>query len=90
MPDFESPAYVLDLRDRSNRSRIKSAKPGKEIQVLVRPEHDATAKPIVAKGTRSHDGASFHVVVTSEDGAQQPHDWGYQDLLEAISVYQPD
>jgi len=90
MPEFESPTYVLDLRDRSNCSRIESAKPGKEIQVLVRPEHEATAKPIVAKGTRSHDGASLYVVVTRADGAQQTHDWGYKDLLEAISVYKPD
>ena len=90
MPEFESPTYVLDLRDRSNCSRIESAKPGKEIQVLVRPEHDATAQPIVAKGTRSHDGASFSVVVTRADGAQQHHDWGYKDLLKAISVHKPD
>ena len=89
MLEFESPTYVLDLRDRSNCSRIESAKPGKEIQVLVRPEHDATAKPIVAKGTLSHDQI-FHVVVTRADGAQQTHDWGYKGLLEAISSYKPD
>lgn len=89
MPDFESPTYVLDYRDRSNRSRIESAKPGKEIQVRVRPEHDATAKSIVAKGTRSHDGASLSVVVTTADG-EQTHVYHYKDLLGVISVYQPD
>ena len=89
MPDFESPTYVLDLRDRSNCSRIESVKPGKAIQILVRPEHDTTAQPTVAKGTRSNDGASFSLVVTTADG-EQTHDWGYKDLLEAISVYKLD
>lgn len=90
MPDFESPTYALDLRNRSNCSTIESAKAGKTIRVLVRSEDDPTAKPIVAKGTRSHDGASFSVVVTRADGAQQHHDWGYKDLLKAISVHKPD
>lgn len=89
MAEFESPTYVLDLRDSSNCSRIQSCKPGKEIQVLVRPEQDATVKPIMAKGIRSHDGASFSVVVTTADG-KQTHEWGYTDLLEAISVHRPD
>lgn len=89
MAEFESPAYVLDLRDRSNCSRIESVKPGKEIRVLVRPEHDTTARPIVAKGILSNDGESFSVVVTTADG-DQTHDWGYKDLLEAISVHRPD
>lgn len=89
MAEFESPTYVLDLRDRSNCSRIESAKPGKEIRVLVRPEHDTTVRPIVAKATLSNDGASFFVVVTTADG-EQTHDWGFKDLLEAISVHRPD
>jgi hypothetical protein len=74
MPDFESPTYMLDLRSMSNCSTIESAKAGKTIRVLVHPEHDAPAQPIVAKGTRSHDSASFSVVVTRADGAQQHHD----------------
>lgn len=88
MAEFESPTYVLDFRDRLNCSRIQAANPGKEIRVLVRPEHDVTAKPIIAKGIRSLDGASFSVMVTTAAG-EQTHDWGYKDLLDAISVHCP-
>ena len=85
MAEFESPTYALDLRHRSNCLSIASAKPGQEIRVLVRPEDDATAQPIVATGTLSNDGTSFSVVVMGEDGAQQTHDLCYRDLLKALS-----
>jgi hypothetical protein len=90
MVEFESPTYVLHLRDKSTCSRIQSASPGEEVQVLVRPAHDTTAKPIVAKGILSNDDASFSVVVTRADGMQQTHSWIYKELLEAISVLWPD
>jgi hypothetical protein len=89
MAEFESPTYVLDLRNKSNCSRIESAKVGKEIQVLVRPENDSMAQPIVAMGILSKDATSFCVVVKTADG-EQTHDWGYNDLLEAISAHRPD
>ena len=73
MAQFESPIYVLELRYRSNCAKIESAQPGKEIDILVRPIGDPMAKPIAAKGTRSQDGASFSVVVTRGDGAQQSY-----------------
>lgn len=60
------------------------------MQVLVRPDHDAKANPIVAKGILSDDGASFSVVVTRADGKQQTHPWNYKELLETISVLWPD
>lgn len=84
MPEFEPPAYVLDLRDKSNCSRIESAKPNQEIKVLVRPESDSSVTPILAKGIRSADGTSFSVVVTTSTG-EQTHDWNYQWLLGAIA-----
>ena len=87
MEEFESPAYVLDLRDRSNCSRIQSAKPGQEIKVLVHPENDSSVPSILAKGTRSGDGTSFSVVVTTSAGEKE-HSWNYQWLLEAIDHYQ--
>ena len=89
MAEFESPTYVLDLRDKSNCSRIESAKPGKEVQVLVRPENDSMAQPIKAMGTRSKDGTSFNVVVTTADG-KQTFDWDHNVLKNAISVQWPD
>ncbi len=90
MVEFESPAYVLELRDRSNCLSIESAEPGQEIRVFVRPEHDDKATPIAAKGTRSTDGQSFLVVVTREDGAQQSHPWNYEALLASISALKPN
>ena len=90
MPEFESPTYVLALNHRSNCSSIESAKPGIEIRVLVRPEHDPTAQPIVAKGTLRKDCVFFDVTVTTTDGAQQTHSWNYEILKEAITVYKPE
>lgn len=87
MKEFESPTYVLELHNKSNRSKIASAKPGKEVQVLVHLEEDSLVPPISAKGIRSADGASFLVIVTTAAGVQT-HDWGYQDLLEAINCQQ--
>ena len=89
MEEFETPTYVIDLRDKSTCSRIQSARPSKEIQVLVRPEHDATVEPIVANGALSNNRASFSVVVTRTDGKQQSHSWNYNDVLDAISVLWP-
>jgi hypothetical protein len=85
MAEFESPTYVLHLRDKSTCSRIQSARPGKEVPVLVRPELNKTAKPIKAKGILSDDGKTFSVVVTRADGKQQTHAWNYKELLEQIN-----
>ena len=85
MAKVEPLACALDLRDPSNSLSIASAKPSKEIRVLVRPEDDATAKLMEAVGTLSNDGKSFSVVVTREDGAQQTHNLCYRDLLKALS-----
>jgi hypothetical protein len=48
MAVFDTLTYVLDLRDRPNCSRIERAKPGEEIDVLVRPVHDPKAPSIPA------------------------------------------
>lgn len=84
MTGFESPTCSLDLLHRSNCLSIASAKPGQEIRVLVRPEDDATAKPVKAMSTLSNDGKSFSVVVTREDGTHQTHEMCYRDLLKAL------
>jgi len=89
MAEPEPSTYVLEFRDGSNCAVIEGAMPEKEILVLVRNEHDAKAKPIVAKGTRSKDGASFSVVVTTAAG-EYTHVWNYQALLEAIAANRPD
>jgi hypothetical protein len=70
MAEFYSPIYVLDLRDRSNCSRIEHARPGEEMWVLVRPVDDPAAQSIIAKGMLSQDGASFSVAIPRSDGVQ--------------------
>ena len=86
MPEFKSPTYVLDLRKSFNRATIESAKPNKEIKILVRPEEDALAEPIAATGKLSEDGTVFHVVVVTTAG-QQSHSWNWSTLQEAIGTY---
>ena len=76
--------YVIDFRDSSNRSRIESAQPGEEIQVLVHPEQEPLADPLGAKGTRSQDGSGFLVEITTADGKQQSFEWEYP-LLKLVS-----
>jgi hypothetical protein len=85
MPELESPTCALDLQDPSNCLKIAIAEPGEEIQVLVRPEDDATAKLIEAVGILSNDGKLFSVVVTRENGTQQTYDLCYRDLLKTLS-----
>ena len=85
MVAFESPTYTLELRHRSNCSRIACAQAGKEIPVLVRSKDGATAKLIEARGTLSNDGKSFSIVVKGADGAQETLDLCYRDLLKAFS-----
>ena len=46
MTTSDSLTYVIDFRDDSNCSRIESAEPGQAIPL---------AKPILAKGTLSHN-----------------------------------
>jgi hypothetical protein len=70
MAEFYSPTYVLDLRDRSNCSRIEHAQPGEEMWVLVRPVDDSAAPSILAKATLRKDGASFSVAIPRNDGVQ--------------------
>jgi hypothetical protein len=83
--EFDSPTYVLDLRNKLNCLRIESAQPGEEIQVLVRPKHDHMAKPVLAKGMLSQDGASFSVVITRADGTQESYPLIYANLMKALS-----
>jgi hypothetical protein len=70
MAECDTSTYVLDLRDRSNCSRIKHARPGEEMWVLVRHVDDPAAPSMLAKGTLSQDGASFSVVIPRHDGVQ--------------------
>ncbi len=86
MQEFESPTYILDFRNSLNRSTIESAKPNKEIRVLVRPENDPSAESIAATGKRSEDGTEFHVVVVTTAG-HQSHTWNWNWLQDAIGAY---
>jgi hypothetical protein len=85
MAVFHTLSYVLDLRDRSNCSRIERVRPGEEIEVLVRSIHDPEAPSLVAKGTLSQDGASFDVVITRTDGSQESYPLNYEHLKQALT-----
>jgi hypothetical protein len=79
----DSLAYGIDFRDHANCSRIESAQPGEEIQVLVYPEHEPLADSLRVKGRRSQDGALFFVEITTADG-QHFFEWEYP-LLKLVS-----
>jgi hypothetical protein len=83
MAEFESPTYILDLRDSLNCATLEGASPGEEIQVLVRPENDEASAPIRATGTLSSDSQTFQVVVTTSAG-EQTHSWNYDTLKDAL------
>ena len=86
MAEFESPTYILDLRHGLNRATLVGAIPGKEIDVLVRPEDDEFAQPTRAKGTLSADGQFFEVVVSTGSG-EQTHSWNFEVLKSAIRAH---
>lgn len=86
MEEFDDPAYVIDFRNTLNCATIESAKPGQEITILVRPEKKPEAASVRAKGTRSADGLSFVVLVTTSSGVQS-HSWEWSLLLNAIQVH---
>ena len=86
MPELDSPASALALRDPWNGSHIAMAKPGEEIRVIVRVEDNPTAAKLMdAVGALSNDGKSFSVTVTREDGSKQAHDLCYRDLLKTLA-----
>lgn len=94
MKTIEDPAYVLAYRDTASCSRLatlirdKSGK-AKEMDVHVRPEHDATSKPILAKATSNPASKELAIVVTIGDG-QQKFSASYDDVLHGMSKVHPD
>lgn len=58
--------YVLHLEHQHNCSVIESVKAGQEIDVLVVPENNRQAQPVITKARRSQDGKDF--IVTMPDG----------------------
>jgi hypothetical protein len=94
MKDFHAPVYVLDYRDTQSCARLATLirdKSGKEktMEVHVRPEHDPTAKPILAKAISNPVSKMLTVGVTTEDG-QQTFDADYDDVLYGMSQAHPD
>jgi hypothetical protein len=86
---FDSLVYAIDFRDSANCSRIESAHPGEEIQVLVYPEYEPLANSIGVRGTRSQDGALFIVEIITADGKPQSFEWEYPLLKLVSQLLQP-
>lgn len=85
MPEFDSPTYVFDYRDKRNCSGVENAKLHEEIEILVcRAEHHQLGSPISAKGMRTEDGL-FHIKVITDAG-EQSHNWTYKFLLDQIRI----
>ena len=94
MKEVEDPEYVLDYRDTLSCARLatlirdKSGK-AKEMEIHVRPEHDTTSKPILAKATSSPASKTLIIVVTIGDG-QQKFTATYDHVLYGMSQTHPD
>jgi hypothetical protein len=66
------------------RTRLESAKPNKEVTVLVKPENDQSAEPIKATGKLV--GSEFRVEVVTVQG-RQVHTWTWEFLRDALATY---
>jgi len=77
MSEQEPLNYYIDYSHRFNCSCLLSAKPGKEIAVLVRDASNREAPPIKARGYRSPDGLSFKVTTAS---GEQICELAYKDV----------
>lgn len=86
MTTFDDPTYVYDFRSTLNCATTQGATPGQEIDVLVRPDGQPDAPAVRARGTRSADGHSFTIIVTTIAGTQS-HTWGWEALQNAIRVH---
>lgn len=78
--------HVVDFRSTLNCIRIELAKPGQEIDILVRLERPADSPSVRAKGRRSADGQSFEVTVPTANGSET-HEWTWETLLDALRVH---
>ena len=85
--------YVLDYRDILNCARLATLirdKSGKEktMEVHVRPEHDPTARPILAKAITNPVSRTLSVSVMTEAG-QQTFNADFDDVLYGMSQAHP-
>lgn len=86
MTSHSDPVHVIDFRDTLNCTRIEYAKPGEELNILVRLERPADSPAIRAKGKRSEDGLTFEVTVATEHGIES-HSWTWAFLQDALQVH---
>jgi hypothetical protein len=92
MEEFESPTYVLDLKDNLNWARIERAELGAPIEVFVRPDNTTLhASRIAAKGTLKEveGGRIFEIEVKTESGVQT-HCWIWEILEDAVRISRRD
>jgi hypothetical protein len=94
MQKIEAPTYVLDYRKTlscATLSTLIRAKSGNEqtMEVHVRPEHDTTSKPILAKATSNPASKTLRVVVTTENG-EPPFYADFGAVLQEMSKAHPN
>lgn len=86
MASHSDPVHVIDFRNTSNCTRIEYAKPGEELDILVRLERLTDSPSIRAKGKRSGDGSTFEVTVTTKEGIES-HSWTWAFLQDALQAH---
>ena len=79
----DSRTYFLDFDDGRNRAALESAKPGKEVRILVKAEENRSEPSVRATGKLSADGKVFDVVVAG----QHSHSWTWVWLQEKLGQY---
>lgn len=84
--DFWSPCFALDLADRHVRSSLERIQRRESRKVSVWDTEDRLAPRVSAIATRSADGASLYVVVTTAAGEQR-HSWTWEFLQDTIQSY---
>jgi hypothetical protein len=94
MQKIEAPTYVLDYRNPLSCARLatlilaKSEK-ARTMEVHVRPEHDTTSKPILAKATSNPASKTLRVVVSTENG-EPPFYADFEAVLQEMSKAHPN
>ena len=85
----EASPHVIYFRHPSNCARIRNAKPGVLIPILVVPESTPTAQPIEAIGRLIEGTKVFTVTVKAPENTLDTHEWNFEWLLKKIHDCHP-
>lgn len=76
MNDVDVNQYIVDLTNHSNRLRLESAVPGRQMKVVLRHARDASQPAIHGAGLVSADEKVFSIDVVTPAGVRRlSHSW---------------